>query len=54
MIAIGIIVWGLLIIIMMELTSPGFLRLLLGMFALYGLIYLCVQYLIYRRKNKWK
>lgn len=54
MIAIGIIVWAVLIIIMMELTSPGFILLAVALFAFFALLKFGIEYLIYRNKNKGK
>lgn len=54
MIAIGIIVWALLIIIIMELTSPGFLIMVFGLIAAYGVLWLTLNYLINRIKNRRK
>ena len=54
MIYIGIIVWALLIIVIAELTTPGFILLTMSLIIGYALLWILAQYIINRIKDKKK
>lgn len=54
MIVIGLVLWALLIIVMMELTSPGFILLTLALTAVAAGVYFGAMYLSDRKEGRKK